>query len=198
MALEDEAERIGGEFNIEIDVYGFDTGHGLPKPEDYRDLPYRFEENMFSMDFDKLSKKLKFAKLVIGDLKETIKTFVEQYQPAPIAAVMNDTDLYSSTIASFRLYDANEKYFLPRIFNYFDDINGWMGDEFYNNFTGERLAIGEFNDKHKMKKFSQQYHLLAQYKQEPWYSQIYVLHLFDHPDYNNFVCTKNRQLPLEI
>jgi hypothetical protein len=197
LALESDAERIGKEFNIKIDVYGFDTGQGLPTVTDYRDMPYRFQEGMFAMDFEKLSTKIKYAKLVIGDVKDTVKTFIEKYNPAPIAAVMNDMDLYSSTVESFKLFENESKFFLPRIFTYFDDITGWVGDEYYNDYTGERLALAEFNNKHKMMKFSPQYHLLAQFRKVPWYMQIYVLHLFDHPEYNSFVSIKNRQLPLE-
>jgi hypothetical protein len=197
LALEANAERIGKEFNIKIDVYGFDTGHGLPMINDYRDMPYRFQEGMFTMDFEKLLKKLEFAKLIIGDIKDTLNTFLLKYNPAPIAAIMFDMDLYSSTMESFKLFENEPKFFLPRIFTYFDDINGWLGDEYYNDYTGERLALVEFNNKHKMMKFSPQYHLLAQFRKIPWYTQIYVLHLFDHIEYNTFVSIKNRQLPLE-
>ena len=35
-----------------IDVYGFDTGVGLPKPVDYRDSPNLFSENDFPMDVE--------------------------------------------------------------------------------------------------------------------------------------------------
>ena len=30
------------EYTDQIDIYGFDSGQGLPKPNDYRDLPYHF------------------------------------------------------------------------------------------------------------------------------------------------------------
>jgi hypothetical protein len=196
LALETESERIGKEFDIKIDVYGFDTGQGLPMVNDYRDLPYRWQQGMFSMDFDKLSEKLKTAKLIIGDVKDTIKLFIKEHNPAPIAAVMNDLDLYTSTKDSFELYENESKFFLPRIFSYFDDINGWLGDEYFNDYTGERFAINEFNCNHEMKKFSPLYQLINQFRKIPWYSQIYVLHLFNHPDYNTFVSIRDRQLPL--
>src|SRR4051794_1057437 len=38
--LEYHAEEASRALGIEIDIYGFDTGKGLPAPVDYRDLPY--------------------------------------------------------------------------------------------------------------------------------------------------------------
>ena len=38
----------------------------------------------------------------------------------------------------------NGKFFLPSVFSYFDDIIG-SEIELYNDYTGERLAINEFN-----------------------------------------------------
>jgi hypothetical protein len=45
--LEYHAEKIANELNIEIEVYGFDTGEGLPPPSDYRDLLYWWQEGFF-------------------------------------------------------------------------------------------------------------------------------------------------------
>ena len=39
---------------IDFEVYGFDTGAGLPKPKDYRDLPYVWQTDQFPMDVDRL------------------------------------------------------------------------------------------------------------------------------------------------
>ena len=39
LSFEYHAEQITKILPIEIEVYGFDTGEGLPKPLDYRDLP---------------------------------------------------------------------------------------------------------------------------------------------------------------
>ena len=64
----------------------------MPKPVDYRDLPYHWKEGFFSMNEEDLQKKLKKAKLVIGDIKETSKNFFSKYNPAPIGAVVHDFD----------------------------------------------------------------------------------------------------------
>src|SRR4051794_31905515 len=40
LAMERIAQQVGKYFGIEISVYGFDSGQGMPEPIDYRDLPY--------------------------------------------------------------------------------------------------------------------------------------------------------------
>jgi hypothetical protein len=108
---------------------------------------------------------------------------------------MHDLDYYSSTRLALDLFDADAAFRLPRIFCYFDDV---VGDEveLYNDFTGERLAIAEFNQQHETKKLSPAYHLLARADREDWFPQIYVLHDFRHPRYNDFVSEADQQLPL--
>ena len=41
IAMERAAELAEEMVGIEINVYGFDTGVGMPKPADYRDVPFR-------------------------------------------------------------------------------------------------------------------------------------------------------------
>tara|TARA_B100001971_G_scaffold54291_1_gene49405 strand:+ start:182 stop:721 length:540 start_codon:yes stop_codon:yes gene_type:complete len=97
LILEEYVSEIKKIFGIEIDIYGFDSSKGLPKPVDYRDLPYHWKEGFFNMDENYLRSKLKFANLVIGDIELTSKTFFSKYKPAPIGAIIHDFDLYSST-----------------------------------------------------------------------------------------------------
>jgi hypothetical protein len=50
-ALERTAEKVEEMIEIGIDVYGFDTRTGLPKPQDYRDCPNIWiGEGQFPMD----------------------------------------------------------------------------------------------------------------------------------------------------
>lgn len=193
--LEFHAEQISKLFGIKIDVYGFDTGEGLPSPTDYRDLPFAWKQGFYRMDYNELQKQLRFAKLVIGDIRETLGRFLSDYNPAPIAAVLWDFDYYSSTIAALRLFDADDEYLLPRIFNYFDDIVG-SDIELHSDCIGERLAINEFNTLHDQRKFCPAYHLICSKDIERWYHQIFVLHLFKHHRYNDFVGNENQQLPI--
>ena len=184
--LECHARQASKLLSIEADVYGFDMGDGLPPPKDYRDLPYHWKEGFFKMDVPALRDRLSKAKLILGDITSTLSSFVEQYNPAPIAAIMFDFDYYSSTIASLKVFDFHQKYYLPRVYCYFDDIIG-TELELFNDYTGERLAIREFNESHKSKKLSPACHLLAKQIVEPWYHQIFVHHDFEHAKYNDFV-----------
>ena len=92
-------------FAVDIELYGFDAGSGLPSPIDYRDTPHYFKKGLYNMDRGSLEKKLKRTKLVIGEVKDTCGEFFEKYNPAPVACVLHDLDYYSSTIdalSSFR------------------------------------------------------------------------------------------------
>jgi hypothetical protein len=147
------------------------------------------------MDVQRLQAKLERAKLVIGDIAVTARHFFEEYDPAPIAVIMHDFDFYSSTAIALKMFDEDEKYFLPRVFCYFDDTVG-TEIELYNDYTGERLAINEFNETHKSKKLAIPYHLLGRKVLEPWYHQIFIYHDFEHSRYNDFISEENQQLHL--
>ena len=86
----------------------------------------------------------------------------------------------------------NGKFFLPRVFSYFDDIIG-SEIELYNDYTGERLAINEFNSNNEDIKISPSYHFLSQ-SMETWKHQIRIIHFFKHVKYNLFVSQDNPQL----
>jgi hypothetical protein len=195
LALEYHAKQIEKIFPVKIEIYGFDTGAGLPTPIDYRDLPYHWKSGFYEMNIPKLKARLERSQLILGNVTETVKTFFDKYNPAPIGAVSQDLDFYSSTMSAFKLHDADNVRFLPRVFCYFDDTIG--GDvEFYNDFTGERLAINEFNDSHSSAKFSPVYYLRATPAAPDWHHRIWSLHYFDHPKYNIFVSKDNAQLAI--
>jgi hypothetical protein len=179
-------------FAVDIELYGFDMGSGLPRPRDYRDMPHYFEPRLYEMDRQRLEQKLKRAKLVIGDVKDTCATFFRDHNPAPIGCMLHDLDFYSSTSDALTLFDAQESYFLPRVFMYFDDI---IGDEVWlcNEFTGEKLAIEEFNRAHKSKKIAKNQYLSLHYPSNDWWPhEIYIYHDFEHSRYNDFVAAKKQ------
>lgn len=178
-----EIEKI---FPVKIELYGFDTGVGLPCAEDYRDFAYYFKPGLYHMDPAILKSRLTRAKLILGDVKDTCKTFFTKYNPAPIGCVFHDLDFYSSTKEALRLFEGDASYFLPRIFLYFDDITGtntWLVSE----FAGELLAIEEFNMKHSLKKIAINRYMPLMYPDQWWAREIYVYHDFHHPKYNTFV-----------
>lgn len=192
LALEEHARRVERLCSVGIDVYGFDTGKGLPPPEDYRDLPYHWKQGFFAMDEAALKGRLKKAQLVLGDISETARTFFERFRPAPIGAIIHDFDFYSSTRNALAMLKAGDEHFLPRVFFYFDDTIG--GEvELYNDFTGERLAIREFNETSTDIKLCAPYHLLAR-RPQTWHHQIWIGHFFRHPRYNTFVSAETQQL----
>jgi hypothetical protein len=171
------AEKLTG---VKIDVYGFDTGVGLPKPEDYRDQPNMWFEGQLPMNRDLLESKLTRAQLRIGHVRDTVKDFIAE-KPAPIGFISNDMDLYSSTRDSFALFAGATDIVLPRVVMYFDDIFGHT----YNEFTGERLAINEFNAAHEKRKLSPipglRYFLPRLFDHMLWPDCMYYAHFFDHP-----------------
>lgn len=199
--LEYHAQNISSLCSVSINIYGFDRAKGLPEPVDYRDLPYQWKEGFFKMDVPRLKARLKKAKLVLGDVEDTSKDFFEKYNPAPIGAIAYDLDYYSSTVAALNMLGAGERYYLPRVFCYFDNTLSLSNDAvsanlgLHNDYTGERLAINEFNQAHHDMKFGLPYHLLAMKIVEPWYHQIWICHFFNHARYNDFVGDSVQQLP---
>lgn len=183
MSLERIADHVESALGIGIEVYGFDTGTGLPKPVDYRDLPNLWQESAFSMDVPRLKERLKKARLVLGRVEETLGDFIAS-RPAPVGFVSFDLDYYSSTTHALALLASQETILLPRVHCYFDDIMGFT----YSEFTGERLAIAEFNAQHEMRKLAPihglRYYVPPAYANAPWTEQFYLAHLFDHALYN--------------
>ena len=147
------------------------------------------------MDENLLRSKLKFANLVIGNVEETSKTFFSKYKPAPIGAIMHDMDFYSSTKIALSMLNEDKKYFLPRVYCYFDDT---VGDEIelYNDYTGQRLAIHEFNSSNDDIKLAIPYTLMAQEKNKLWHHQMWICHFFHHHQYNTFIDEEDQQLTI--
>jgi hypothetical protein len=175
LAMEQAAEMVermmGG---IQIDVYGFDAGKSLPKPQDYRD-------GQFPMDGNQLERRLRRAQLELGLVEDTIPIFLDS-NPAPIAFVSMDLDLYSSTKNALKIFEADERFLLPRVLCYFDGILGYT----FSEYNGERLAISEFNDIHSMRKISLLYGLkYFTLVGSSWPDKMFFLHAFDHSMYSH-------------
>lgn len=174
--LEKIAERLENIYSISIDVHGFDMGTGLPEIRGYKDLPNLWSEGCFPMDEHKLRNQLKRAQLHLGNVATTVPRFLAS-DPAPIAFVVHDLDLYSSTRDAFKLFEAGAELLLPRVHIYFDDIMGFT----YSKYNGERLAIDEFNTSNEMRKIDQIYRLnFFLGKRTFWDESVYLLHIFDH------------------
>ena len=183
LRMEQIAERVEAMIGIGIDVYGFDSGTGIPMTQDYRDMPNVWMDGQFPMDREELEQRLRRAKLKLGHVKDTVHAFMES-SFAPVAFVSFDLDIYSSTMDALKLFDAKEACLLPRVLCYFDDIFGLT----YSDYNGERLAISEFNAAHDMRKLSPlyglKYYVPSEVRDHAWPEQFYFMHMFDHPLYN--------------
>jgi hypothetical protein len=183
LILERIAESVELRTGVGISVFGFDTGHGLPKPQDWRDHPNIWAEGQLPMRREVLESRLKRASLRLGLVRDTVSSFLDE-KPAPIGFVSIDLDYYSSTRDALTILNAGNEQLLPRVVCYFDDIMGMS----FNDFAGERLAIHEFNESNRMSKLSPIYGLryLVPRRYRHWggWESLYFAHLFKHPMYS--------------
>jgi hypothetical protein len=196
-ALDELPDRIRPYIDVDIEIVGFDSGVGLPPPQDYRDLPNLWSAGDYAMDHAALQRRLKHARLILGPVEETVGTFL-QSDAAPVGFIAFDLDYYSSTVAAFRLLEAEPERLLPRVYCYFDDIIGFT----FGDLNGERLAIHEFNAKQRDRQISPiyglRYELPRRYFFDEWTEKMFLAHCIDHPRYNapDGLVRPNQQRPL--
>lgn len=198
VALEEIAEQVEAATGVGVRGYGFDLGEGLPVPADFRDLPYVWQPGFFTMDVERLASRLRRTQLVLGDVAETVPAFVADESVPPIGFISFDLDYYSSTKSAFELLRSGNDAFLPRTYCYFDDCIGdhW---ELHSQFTGELLLISEFNDEQEQRKLGKinglRHKLVFDSR---WQDVMYVLHSFDHPDYNRYINPRGNRWELPL
>lgn len=197
--LDRMAKQASRDTGVAIDVYGFDTGAGLPRPSDYRDLPYVWRAGDFTMDVDALRRKVPDAHLVLGKIEDTLPEFLTRTRPAPIGFVSVDVDYYSSTAAALTLFRGDHESFLPRVFCYFDDTVGDDDQIVHSDRVGELAAIREFNEESPLVNIARINGLADKRAvRAAWNDLIYATHFFDHPRYGDYVGRPDAetQLPL--
>jgi hypothetical protein len=170
-------------FGLDIFVWGFDSGEGMPSASDYRDLPHVWSGGFYKIEESKLRKQLDpGTRLILGDVRDTLECLRKTQEP--IGFVSFDLDYYSSTKAALAAFDLPQSTRLPRVYCYFDDIM-WPEYACHNPWIGELRAIREFNEEHSQTKLCQ-LHLLRWMRPhaESWNEQIYILHDFQHPLYS--------------
>jgi len=198
VVLENTADVIGRAVGIDIQVYGFDSGGGLPPPADNRDLPYVWQKGFYRIDEATIRARLKRAKLVLGLMAQTAELFVREHNPAPIGFVAFDLDYYTSTMDAFKLFDtAGAQHRLPRIFCYFDDVIG-KDEELHCEYVGELAAIKDFNASHPTMKLGRIHGLRhKRIFHSGWCDQMFVLHDLSHPQYATYLSPqRDKQEPL--
>ena len=195
--LEFHARAIERILGIKVDIYGFDTGEGLPLGNaGYKDMIHIWPDGSYRMDKEKLQSKLRSSTLVMGDMNETIYTFFDKYRPSHVGCMLIDVDRYSSTLPIMKMIEMEDNYFLPRIYMYFDDISPAY------EFQGEALAIKEFNRRHEDMKISPE----GTYGEPEYKRKIKTCHRFYHEKYNQQtmmydgweITESDLELPLDV
>ena len=180
LSIEKYCKKLSKKYSIEYEIFGFDFGDslGLKKTKDPKDLPYYWNEGQFKMNLEKLKKKIKISKLILGDVSTTVKTFTEKFRPAPIGAIFFDLDYYTSTMDALEIFKCSDEFMLPRVICYFDDLQPNV-----NKFNGELAAINEFNKNNDQMKIAKDYGSALNYYYGPWEEEVFILHRFNHKDY---------------
>ncbi len=166
---------------VEFRLFGFDTGAGLPDVADWRDHPELWASGTLVMpDFEGLAARLPpNAKLIIGNVRETLGTFLAEHgsAEAPIGFVSLDVDQYHSSVSCLKVFDAEPTHLMPVVPMWVDDSNISV---LQTNFAGEALAIHEFNQAHDLRKID---HKVIRTEDYPrfWHHCFWFAHIFDHP-----------------
>lgn len=183
LALERAAAEAADALGVAIEVYGFDTGAGLPATDDVRDAPFLMDPGDFPMDPEQLRGRLSGAELILGPVAETVPAFLAASK-APLAFASYDLDYYTSTRDALGLLRGDSAGCLPRVLCYFDDTHGYPWGE----HNGARLAIREFNEEPHGRRLDQihglKFLLPGAQREQRWAEAMYVANLFDHPRYN--------------
>jgi hypothetical protein len=187
LSMERIAAKMASYLDLKITVFGFDTGTGMPPPQDYRDLPHVWQQGFYEMEPDKLRSRLRDAELILGNVTDTIPTLLAKKNLPPIGFVAFDLDYHSSTKNAFQIFAGAEQTRLPRVYCYFDDV---IEPEraCHNEYTGELCAIREFNDEHEWQKIAKSANLCwLRWHPAKWNEQMYIFHDFRHLLYTKLI-----------
>lgn len=187
MNLQQIANRIEKATGIGFDIYGFDSGTGMPPPESFKDHPDLYQAGDFPMDQTALKARLQTnTRLVIGDVSDTVSQIIKEgFEKRPIGFVSIDVDYYRSTVDSLRILESDAKNYLPKVIVYLDDLE----DMAHNSRCGELAAVYEFNEAHPMR-FIERHAFLRGYrlfKNARWIDHIFQCHVLDHETRNVLV-----------
>ena len=183
ITLEKYKKNIEKLTKVKINIVGFDTGDGLPEINNKFDLPFYWKMGQFKTDKKKLESYIN-SKIIYGDVNDTIDEFIKT-NPENIVTIFFDLDLYSSTKNFLNQLSKLDKYLAPRVYCYFDDVH--LPENWINEHNGELLAIKEFNNKSENIKIGQALDNINDFKFPLGKNQLFVLHNFNHKDYNKFI-----------
>jgi hypothetical protein len=104
----------------------------------------------------------------------------------PVGFVSFNLGDYTRTTDAFHLFDGPSATRLPRAFVCFNNVVG-DDDALHCEFTGELLAINDFNRTHEQTKLGKVNGLRhKRVFNASWCEHVYVLHDFEHPDYAKY------------
>jgi hypothetical protein len=186
--MENLVREIRKKLGVQIRIFGFDGGEGLPGHGDYRDLPCNWRRGLYKMDVTAVRRRLPTAQLILGDVGQTVPKFIQEGDFPPIGFISFDLDYYTSTVGAFQIFDGPDHQYLPRVLSYFDDT--MSGDQqYFCDEVGELLAIREFNEtakrNHRIRPihgWKRSFLLRAE-----WADAMWVYHRFDHARYNDYI-----------
>jgi hypothetical protein len=175
------SEKVSKLTGVDIRVFGFDTGQGLPSPVDYRDHPELYSSGDYKMDVAKLKSKLSAnTTLVLGPICETMAGFLSTIEEEgyAIGYVVIDVDYYSSTCDALRIFEGDADLYLPLVQMYLDDVEFIQ----HNPSAGELLAVEEFNAKSTMRRIHTDEFLDNRrvFRRANWIKHMRSVHVLDH------------------
>jgi hypothetical protein len=172
------AHKVTESTGVEFDIYGFDSGTGMPPPRDYRDHPEYYSRGDFPMqDPAALRAALPSnARLILGSIRDTVAAFKPR---SPVGFVSIDVDYYFSSVEAMQILCGDPSLYLPWVIVYLDDV------EFdgHNEYCGELLAAREFSMEHPQRPITR-YNLLRQkrlFQRALWIDHLHIAHILDHP-----------------
>ncbi|MES1025540.1 hypothetical protein ABN584_21820 [Gloeocapsa sp. BRSZ] len=175
------SKKITQETGVQFQIFGFDSGQGLPAPRDYRDMPEAFKEGDYPIvDKEKLLQALPDnAKLIIGDIAQTLPEFVKSVSSeSPIGFIAVDVDYYWSAKECLKVLQGEAEKYLPVTLIHLDDI----GIPSSNPWVGELLAVNEFNTENHYRKIHPYTFLRNKriFQRTSWIDYVFVMHTLDH------------------
>lgn len=192
MNMAEIAGRVRAATGVEIDVVGFDTGGGMPPPQDWRDHPDLYQEGDFPMNQSQLCAALDRtgSRLVLGELSIELARFLSnEASRSPVGFISLDLDFYSSSAAALAcLARCNPSRLLRHVVVYVDDIE----DKSHSSAAGELAAIASFNRERRTEaaghaypfRFIERPQALRRqrvFQRARWVDHIFTLHVHDHP-----------------
>ena len=190
--LQDIARKITSTTGIEFDIYGLDTGTGMPPPISFKDHPDLYQTGDFPMNFPLLSQKLgPNTRLILGPISDSVSALLtKNFELAPIAFISIDVDYYSSSVDALKLLTHTSLNFLPRVIIYLDDLE----DLCHNSCCGELAAVIEFSESNLLRPIEKHNFLRGYrlFKNARWIDHIFQCHILDHPIRNNLTPSRHQ------